>query len=172
MAIQYVFNPFTSNLDAVDVATPFTALVSNSSGSASPRNLSTIGAANYGAMTNNSVTLAPGTWELTTYFQMQTGTGVGVVIYNNTGIYAANGTDTATIPAALSTAGTVTGPSTFAQLGGTVIMSPAAGFGAVASFATYFVNTTTATVYAVPRTDFSTAGTANVSAYIMARKLY
>jgi hypothetical protein len=144
----------------------------SSTGGATARNFSTITSGGYGAMASNSVSLTTGTWEIDSFYSANTGTGTVCVFYSNTGLYAANGADSGTAPTALSTIGTVTGPATFGDIAGTTIASAATATGWSVSLKTYLAVSSTQTVYAVPRVDFGTAGTATAYVYIIARKLF
>jgi len=147
--------------------------VSDTTGSPTERALSTITAGGYGNMTGASLTIpSTGTYQLDAYFQLQAGTGTGVLLYNNTGIYAANGNDTGTVPTALSTLGTVLTAATFGQVSGSVPCSAATGAGNSIHLTCFMTFTSASAIYAVPRTDFGASGTSKVNCYLTARKLY
>ncbi len=122
------------------------------------------GSARYHSMTNNSVSLVAGTWLLTSTCDFSSS---GSTIYSDVlcGWYAANGSDNATPPTALSTLGTITGYF-FTEL----------AIGAIANFTMsgptiYFTNSGTQTVFLVPYSNETTAGNGRVTVYGLATKI-
>jgi hypothetical protein len=138
------------------------------------RTLSTIGAGNYGAMASGNVTVTYGLWRISAFFNVATGSGTSINLYSNTGVYAANGADSSSVPTAAS--GTISGPTTFNEMGSSrhpyIPNSANSQFGTTPAvqFTTFVASNTT--LYAVPRTDFGSAGTSSVVSFITAERLW
>lgn len=137
--------------------------------------LSTIGSGNFGNVTGNSVSLTFGQWRVCGYFALGlTATSAATTVATSSGFFAANGANSASTPTALT--GTV-GPITWSGTNSIVI--GASNIGAASepqiqsSTQCFTFNTsTTQSVFLVPNTSFSTAGSAAVGGAIWAERLW
>jgi hypothetical protein len=138
------------------------------------RNMSTIGGGNYGAMSAGSVAVSYGFWRITAFFSGTTGTGSGINMYSETGVYGANGADNSSVPTAAS--GTISGPTKYTEMGSSrhpwIPNSANSQWAWTTPIQFTALVTGNTTYYAVPRPDFGTAGTSNVVVFITAERLW
>lgn len=126
-----------------------------------------------------SITLGKGKYRLRAYFSGNSGSGTSISIINPSGLYSANGANSGTAPAALN-AGTnvkfVTGDDVTTNYCAVSPLTMTAS-GNNQRYSSTVVEVIIAidggnqNVYAVPRIDFSTAGTASVGVYIRAERI-
>jgi len=126
------------------------------------------------------VPLGEGIWMLRAYFSVSSGTGTSIGIRDGSGLYSADGADSAATPATLvsgTNIASVNGDPTLVEYSsasaltlsaaGTNQRSPA-GFVEVV----VVVDGGTETVFAVPQIAFSTTGAAFTEAYIRAERIW
>lgn len=130
-------------------------------------NINTAGFATneYAAMTNNFISLPPGSWEVTARVRFNNAGGSDISV-GSFQFFAANGANNATIPAALSTAFTDPQVNAVFENGGTTIQSIRfqVSSGVIS-------NTATASIFGVPNVTFGTAGSGNLSVTMQAKRV-
>ncbi len=126
------------------------------------------------------VPLTEGIWKLRAYFSLDIGTGTFTGLLEPSGLYSADGANSAATPAALSAGANVSsvdGDPTMVQYSTTAPVFPISS-GTNSRFPAGFVEVIvvvdggTETVFAVPNIDFVTAGTARTDAYIRAERIW
>lgn len=147
------------------------ALVSSGSGAIS---YTTIGAAaNYGTCASTA-TLTYGLWEVTVRFMLNVGTGTSPAIIGGSGLYAADGGNSASTPTALSASNLLSGNYTYSSYGSAISTSGTSANARLPSQSnTVLMSVTSSTVvFAVPQIDFSVAGTASVISFLTAKQIW
>lgn len=121
------------------------------------------GSGQYHNMTGNSLTLPPGTWQLTgtSVFGSAGSAGYSYILTQWAG---ADGADSGSAPAALSTIGTVTGVVTadFGIAGDVITLTAATAV---------FTNTSSQTIYLVTYSSQTTSASARITARLLARRI-
>lgn len=124
----------------------------------------------YHALTGNSITLTPGTWKLVgvgKFNQAGSPAYTGVLV----GIYAANGADSVSVPAALSTASGLTILSASDPTRGTFFPTSGAAIDGVTTPITIVRVTSAVTVYFDTYADMTTPASARITVYGNAERL-
>jgi hypothetical protein len=127
---------------------------------------------NYHQLTGNSLTLTPGTWKLQGSARFAS-SGSPAYTFGGIGFFGANGADTSSIPAALSTVGTVLSSSDASVYGagGTGGPLSATGIDNMQTGSVIFRTTSTVTVYIVSISFQTTAANARITVYANAERL-
>lgn len=129
---------------------------------------------NYALMTTNSVALTIGVWEITQ--AVQVGNNAANPVYSSFGfgLYAANGADSATEPALLSTlSASLTVNSAYMSTAGPPNFYVMTGnYFAVTGPTLIITVVSSTTIYLVPQAAMTTAANSRLTTYLTARKLY
>lgn len=136
------------------------------------------GTPHFHALTGNSLTLPPGTWEFTGGGDFTCVTSSAAIAAVAVGFFGANGGDANAVPAAISSLSGVTVLSTVSPSGNLVYHFPASGtaVGAVSTLAapTTIIKTTaaTTTVYVVTYSAQTTSANARATGFMTAKRLH